>query len=231
MCRTKLPCVEYVYRDHLSLKLGGKTEVSAGDRRIDVLTSDSVIEVKYARSESVADIKSTLDLYWHRIEKRDPKPFPRSRHIYFIWSRDRLARNKEKRRAEREFQELDMKPKEYILSGIVERDICPEYCIGGLHFKTQAEIESYCRQIKRDFLVADYLSRSHQQFLRDLVDAYRWVNFGKHCDEVNVDSTFLHGEGMFVSVRDQHIPLSDCVSAYRALTHYRLLSMPVEVDR
>lgn len=108
----------------------------------------------------------------------------------------------------------------------IERpNLSPVYRAGGLEFGCAQSVQSHLVQVKRDFLIMNFLSPTHEAFLRDLANAWRRVKAGAAAFDVRVAEA--QARGMMMSVHGRVVKPDDCVRPLMMLAHYELLSEPL----
>jgi hypothetical protein len=112
-----------------------------------------------------------------------------------------------------------------ITTEIERPNLAPVYRAGGLEFGGAQALRAHLGRVKRDFLVANYLSSGRDSFLRDLANAWRRVELGKPAHDVRVTEAQLGG--MMMSVHGRIISPDDCLRPLMMLAHYELLSEPL----
>jgi hypothetical protein len=220
---------EHLYRDALAIQCGGAVEVLVGRDKIDVLrpVCDSVaevIEVKYAAG--LREAMGQAVTYSRRYARANPGVVV-SRRVHLICGATMRSRSAEAARIAEHREEMEEDG--ITLTTVFERPgLTPVYRAGGLEFGSAQALRSHLARVKRDFLLANFLSPFHEVFLRDLANAWRRVELGKAAHDVRVAAPRTWGfVGMMMSVHGRVVSPDDCVRPLMMLTHYELLSEPL----
>jgi hypothetical protein len=217
---------EHLYRDALAVQCGGSIEVPVGIDRIDVLRpagegAVEVIEVKYA--SGLREAMGQAVTYSRRYSAANPDVVV-SRRVHLICGATMRSRSGETARINEHRDELERDG--ITLTTVVERpNLAPVYRAGGLEFGGSDALRAHLGRVKRNFLVANYLSNGHELFLRDLANAWRRVEQGKSAYDVRVAEGQLGG--MMMSVHGRIVSPNDCLRPLMMLAHYELLSEPL----